>query len=74
MEDEEQEVVLSGPMLETVVRMAETPLVGIGVKKQLLSQMGVGVLADLDLREHGDPEPASATVEPIDEREATDDE
>ena len=69
MDGDEKEIVLSGAMLKTVVRMAETPLVGIGVKKQLLSQMGVDALWELDLREHGNPEPATAKVAALEARE-----
>jgi hypothetical protein len=57
MSDQEQAIVLNGRALRAVVKAAETPLVGIGVKKRLFSQLGVDEIFELDLREYMNPEP-----------------
>jgi hypothetical protein len=73
MSDAEEEVVLHGRALRAVVRAAETPLVGVGVKKRLFGQLGLEELFELDLREYMDPEPILAPDIPAppteDERE-----
>jgi hypothetical protein len=57
MMSEQKEIKLSGTALKALVRAAEAPIVGHGVKKKLLSQMGLDELFELDLRELGDPAP-----------------
>ncbi|MGM0558250.1 MAG: hypothetical protein ACQEVA_17830 [Myxococcota bacterium] len=56
MASDDREVILNGHALRAVVRAAETPLVGIGVKKRLFSQLGLDELFELDLREYMNPE------------------
>jgi hypothetical protein len=63
---DEKEIKLSGAPLKALVRAAEAPVVGHGVKKQLLSQMGLDALFDLDLRELGDPAPYGSPMPPVD--------
>ena len=58
MSDREPEIVLNGKALRALVRAAETPLVGIGVKKQMLGQLGLNRLLSMDLRDYMDPAPA----------------
>lgn len=58
----EKEIKLTGTALKALVRAAETPVVGHGVKKQLLSQMGLDPLFELDLREYGDPPPVDVPL------------
>ncbi len=64
MSDKEQEVILNGRALRAVVRAAETPLVGVGVKKRLFSQLGLDELFEIDLRDLMDPEPIVETSLP----------
>lgn len=52
---DEKEIKLSGTALKALVRAAEAPVVGHGVKARLLSEMGLDELFELDLRELGDP-------------------
>ncbi len=62
---DEKEIKLSGTPLKALVRAAEAPVVGHGVKKQLLAQMGLGPLFDLDLRGLGDPAPYGTPLPPV---------
>ena len=57
MSDNEEEVVLNGRALRAVVRAAETPVIGLGVKKRLFTQLGLDELFEVDLREFMEPEP-----------------
>ncbi len=62
---DEKEIKLAGTPLKALVRAAETPVVGHGVKMRLLKEMGLDELFDLDLRELGDP-PLSPTMPRVD--------
>ena len=59
---DEKEIVLTGRALRALVRAAEAPLVGHGVKQRLLSQMGLDALFDVDLRDLDDPPPIVSPV------------
>jgi hypothetical protein len=63
---DEKELKVNGVALKTLVRAAETPVVGQGVKNQLLSQMGLDALFELDLRTLGEPEPIASPMPPVD--------
>ncbi|QDG51427.1 hypothetical protein FIV42_11940 [Persicimonas caeni] len=62
---DEKEIKVSGAPLKALVRAAEAPVVGHGVKNQLLSQMGLDALFELDLRAMGDPAPYGTPLPPV---------
>lgn len=74
MSDTEEEVILNGRKLRTVVRAAETPIVGAGVKKRLFTQLGLDELFELDLRSLMEPEPIVSLQPPSPIREEGEDE
>ncbi len=71
-----KDVVLQGASLKAAVKAAETPITGELVKRNLVAQLGIDLLADVDLRGYGSPPTAALPhhPRPMHQTERADDE